>query len=191
MLDGPGAGDSVYSGVMRATLIPALCLAALSPLAAWSDEPAAPIDLDKLLRPPTSVSGPAGLGVPTVPRTGAAPTPRSLGGRTASEWRETFDKARSEVTTLDDRVRGGQEQLREASRGEYSYSPPGAGQASDPQVVRIRAELRRDRQSLETARRRLRDLEVEASLAGVPDEWRHDPVESPSPVGDAAEPTAQ
>ena len=39
--------------------------------------------------------------------------------------------------------------------------------------VRRRPELRRDRQSLETARQRRRELEVEASLAGVPEAWRH------------------
>jgi hypothetical protein len=39
-------------------------------------------------------------------------------------------------------------------------------------VLKLRAALKRDRQSLEAARQRLREIEVEASLAGVPDAWR-------------------
>jgi hypothetical protein len=42
-------------------------------------------------------------------------------------------------------------------------------------VLKVRAQLRRDRQSLEASRQRLRDLDVEASLAGVPEDWRKPP----------------
>ena len=45
------------------------------------------------------------------------------------------------------------------------------GEATDPEVLKLRAQLRRDRQSLEASRQRLRDLRVEASLAGVPEDW--------------------
>ncbi len=48
---------------------------------------------------------------------------------------------------------------------------PSSVRVPDPEVQKLRAQLRRDRKSLETARRRLRDLQVEASLAGVPDGW--------------------
>ena len=60
-------------------------------------------------------------------------------------------------------------------------SPTGGGMPSDPEVLRLRAQLRRDRQSLEAARQRLRDLDVEASLAGVPDDWMQPPT---APAGD-------
>ncbi len=65
-----------------------------------------------------------------------------------------------------------QVKLREVSGGaEWSYSPAGAGDATDPEVLKLLASLRRDRGSLETAHMRLRELEVEASLAEVPDHW--------------------
>jgi hypothetical protein len=105
----------------------------------------------------------------------AKPTLR--GGRDRETWRRDFENARTEVTQLDGQVDALQEKLRAASSGEWSYSPAGAGEASDPEVLKLRARLKRDRSSLETAHARLRDLEVEASLAEVPDHWIEPPAE--------------
>ena len=99
----------------------------------------------------------------------AKPTLR--GGRDRESWRRDFENARAEVTQLDGQVDALQEKLRAASTGEWSYTPTGAGEASDPEVLKLRAQLKRDRSSLATAQARLRDLEVEASLAEVPDPW--------------------
>ena len=72
-----------------------------------------------------------------------------------------------------------QEGIRAAAPDDWSFSPTGGGMPSDPEVLRLRAQLRRDRQSLEAARQRLRDLDVEASLAGVPDGWKQSRAASP------------
>jgi hypothetical protein len=121
------------------------------------NKPAAPLDLDRLLRPPGVV--------PATPT--AEPT---LGGRDRAKWRSEFANANAEVADLESKVEVSQQRLRANTVGDWNYSPAG-GEASDPEVLKLRAQLRRDRQSLETARQRQRDLRVEASLAGVPEAW--------------------
>ena len=120
-----------------------------------------------------------GLGDLLRPRQGfepSAPRPSSelKGGKDEAAWRDFFSQARGEVAALEGRVAGRQDELRRLSgdAAEYSFSPIQGGEHTDPEVQQLRTELKRDRQSLETARARLRDLEVEASLAGVPDAWR-------------------
>lgn len=148
------------------TLAP-LALAAEPELPAPAPEPSeAPqrspsLGLDDLLRPRG--------GFLPVPATG---TPEVRGGRDEVEWREAFGRARHEVAELEGRVAILQQKIREASSGAWSYAPIGSGEAAtDPEVLKLRAELKRDRQSLETAHARLRELEVEGSLSGVPDRW--------------------
>ncbi len=135
------------------------------PAAAQESEPSAPapsptqnLDLERLLRP-------------RVPATVA--TEQTYGGKDRAAWEEQFKRAREEVTDLEGKVDFTQDRLREAAAGDWNYSPAG-GEATDPEILKLRAQLRRDRQSLEAARQRLRDLQVEASLAGVPEEWRAD-----------------
>lgn len=99
------------------------------------------------------------------------PEEERYGGRNQEEWHRAFREARSEIARLEQRVEAMQVVLRETSTGEWGFSPAGGGAPTDPDVLKRRAELKRDRQSLEAARRRLRDLEVESSLAGVPEEW--------------------
>ena len=120
-------------------------------------KPPEPLDLNRLLRPP---------GV-------AAATPSaepSYGGRDRAAWRDVFQRESLEVADLEAKVEVSQNRLRQSVTGDWNYSPAG-GQATDPEVLKLRAQLRRDRQSLEASRQRLRDLRVEASLAGVPAEW--------------------
>ncbi len=133
-------------------------------------EPEAPADSAPEATPET---GAPSLGLDRLlrPRGTLPPQTLGFGARNRQEWVDAFEQARLEVDVLESRIEVAQEKLRQASSGNWSYSPTG-GEASDPEVLRLRAELRRDRQSLETARRRLRDLDVEASLAGVPQSWR-------------------
>lgn len=106
-------------------------------------------------------------------------TPRSVvlhetglrGGKDREAWRQEFEQARNEVAELEKQVASVQQVIRDKHRGDWGYTPTGGGAPSDPEILRLRAELKRDRQSLETAQNRLRDLEVEASLAEVPDSW--------------------
>ncbi|HXZ86872.1 MAG TPA: hypothetical protein VEI82_15425 [Myxococcota bacterium] len=118
--------------------------------------PGKTIDLDRLLHPPAASLQPSG---------------KIYGGRDQKGWQEEFRKARAEVADLQGKIEAEQEHLRSASGGEWQYSPAG-GEATDPEVLKLRATLRRDRQSLEASQQRLRDLDVEASLAGVPEDWR-------------------
>ena len=83
---------------------------------------------------------------------------------------------------LDRKVNASRERMSSAADGsEYQYSPLGGGVATDPEMLKLRAQLRRDEETLETAKRRLRDLEVEASLAGVPREWFEEKETEPAP----------
>ncbi len=119
--------------------------------------PSKPLDLDRLLRPPGGAIAP--------------PVEQTYGGRDRGAWQDEFVRARAEVADLEGKVENLQSRLREATGGDWNYAPAG-GEISDPEVLKLRAQLRRDRQSLEASRQRLRDLQVEASLAGVPEEWR-------------------
>jgi hypothetical protein len=140
-----------------------LSLGAGEPAPAPAPEPesapagdAAPLDLDRLLR---------------VPNVSAPEEPR-LGGRSRRAWYDDFARSRTDIADLERRIQEAQEKLRAQASSDWGFTPAGASTPTDPETLKLRADLRRDRQSLETARRRLRDLEVEASLAGVPDDWR-------------------
>ncbi len=107
----------------------------------------------------------------SVPATQAGGEAR--GGRSRPEWIEAFAAARREIQEIEARLETTRQKLSSsaAATGEYQYSPLGGGQQTDPETLKLRAQLKRDRESLDAARRRLRDLEVEASLSGVPREW--------------------
>jgi hypothetical protein len=118
--------------------------------------PTKSLDLDRLLHPSAIHLQPSG---------------KTYSGRDQKAWQEEFKRARQEVSDLEGKVEAGQARLRSAATGEWNYTPAG-GEVTDPEVLKLRSKLRRDRQSLEASRQRLRDLDVEASLAGVPEEWR-------------------
>ena len=100
------------------------------------------------------------------------------GGRDRETWYRDYQDALQEVSELKETVDSTQERMRRASGGSVTYSPMGAAETHDPEVVKLRAQLKRDRQSLDTAKSRLREIEVEASLGEVPDHWLH---EAPPP----------
>jgi hypothetical protein len=117
------------------------------------------LGLDRLLNPKVGPSSPA--------------TATRPGGKDRETWERQFRDAHTEVGQLRARVEESQRKMRDvAGDTSYSYSPAGGGETYDPEVLKVRAQIQRDRQSLEAAERRLRDLKVEASLAGVPEEWQ-------------------
>ena len=135
--------------------------------------PASP--LPPSLLPPTRAGG-RSLESLLRPRKGGIPPAKpeaaeTRGGRTRAEWAARFDSAREEIAQLETALAETRVKVGEASTGGYTYSPVGGGPTSDPEVVKLRAQLRRDKQSLEAAERRLRELEVEASLQSVPEDW--------------------
>jgi hypothetical protein len=131
--------------------------AAPSATAEPAERPA--LKLDSILRPRST---------PTAKIGGEA-----VGGRNRTEWADAFAGIRLEIQELDGKLEISRKKLSAsaAATGEYQYSPLGGGQSTDPETLKLRAQLKRDRESLDAARRRLRDLEVEASLSGVPREW--------------------
>jgi hypothetical protein len=57
----------------------------------------------------------------------------------------------------------------------WNMAPPGVpveAAETGPDTYRLRDEVRRWRAEIERSEARLRELEIEASLAGVPVEWR-------------------
>lgn len=111
----------------------------------------------------------------TRPYTESAPQREGRGERDRAEWRQAFAEAREQIVTIETRLEEARVQVAEAAGGSaYQYTPLGGtdGQGpSDPEVLKIRAQIKRDKRELEEAERRFRDLQVEASLAGVPADW--------------------
>jgi hypothetical protein len=128
------------------------------------------VDLDSLLRLP--------------PSSGPAPEARA-GGATRQEWEQRFATARGDVEAAQKAIDKAQQELEQKARGSdnWQMSAPGApaGSETSPMSYRLRQELRRQRDELASAERRLSDLEVEAKLAGVPDEWTQPPAAPPKP----------
>jgi len=160
---------------MRARLLVCACLAATLAGSAFADSKDS--ESPPPAAPPTTPeeAAPKKIGLDVLLNPGAVktqPTGRFYGGKDQKAWEDEFKRAREEVSDLEGKVEAGQKHLRSAAAGDWNYSPAG-GEPTDPEVLKLRAQLRRDRQSLETSRQRLRDLDVEASLAGVPEEWRN------------------
>lgn len=102
---------------------------------------------------------------PPAPQVGV-PLPARWSGEGRSSWHEAHREARAEVEHLEARLRALRDLLRERS-GDWHATESSAGVPPDPELVRLRAEFKRDRQSLELAHRRLAELECDALIAGV------------------------
>jgi hypothetical protein len=159
----------VHSGrtfrIALATLGAALCASAPG-ARAQEPEAAAPapaVPLERLLKLPDSVATPS-----SQPR---------RGGKTRAEWQEMFEKARADLAKAHQGLEDSRKELEEVAPDQaWSMSAPGlAAQASPSETsidFRLRQQIRRQREDLERAERRLQELGVEANLAGVPEAWR-------------------
>lgn len=153
---------------LRASALAGLLLAsALLPAAAGRAQtdagaPAGKVDLERLLELPR------GLEFDVERR----------GGLTRSEWIARYDEAYQSLAAARAGLADAQERLaRFASRnGNWNMAPPGlpveAAAEGGGDTWRLREEIRRWRAEIERAEARLRELDVEASLAGVPESWR-------------------
>jgi hypothetical protein len=108
------------------------------------------------------------------------------GGHTRDEWRERFDDARGEIDEHRAALDRARAELKEmvGEKGSWQMAAPGmpAAAAEDtPVSYQLREEIRRERDEMDRAEKRLRELEVEASLAGVPREWVIDGDENSTP----------
>jgi hypothetical protein len=135
----------------------ALAAILLSPAMATGQGP----DLDRLLKLPDSVEF----------------TSEKKAGATRSEWRQRFSEAREAVGDAETELEKAQAELAKVagSKSEWQMAPPGLpAQPSEDSSssFQLRQTVKRQRAELDRARARLRELEVEANLAGVPEEWR-------------------
>jgi hypothetical protein len=121
----------------------------------------APVELDRLLKlPPAS---------PAVSE--------RLGGATKGEWRARFGSARVERDAAQKALETAQGKLGEAvtDKEAWQMGMPGASKAEPtdaPVSYALRQEIRRQRDELARCERHLKDLTIEADLAGVPQDWR-------------------
>jgi hypothetical protein len=150
---GFGAGARAFAGAL-ALAFPA---AAEPEQAKQAEEP--PVALERLLKLPDSVD------TSTEQRAGA----------TRPEWRGRFAQARAELSTAREKLERAQAELeKEAGTSDaWQVGPPGVTPSTDaPVSYKLRQEIKRGREEVARAEKKLRDLEVEANLAAVPEDWR-------------------
>jgi hypothetical protein len=128
-----------------------------------------------------------------LPPSGAPAAEPRAGGVSRHEWEQRFAAARGDVAAARNAIDKAQQELGALARGTETWqmSAPGAqaGTENSPVSYRLRQELRKQREELSSAERRLTDLEVEANLAGVPEEWIRPPEKAP-PEAQAIPPDA-
>jgi hypothetical protein len=139
----------------------AACLVGAAPAAAEEPAPEAPrIGLDELLKLPDSLRYDVD----------------QKGGATRGEWRERFLSLRDALERERASLEKAKLELEETAGASdaWKLGLPGAGNASAdaPLDYRLRHEIRQHEAEIGRLERRLRDLEVEANLAGVPADWR-------------------
>jgi hypothetical protein len=147
------------------------CLLALVSVAAFvapawaadpvSGDPGGP-NLDQLLKLPSSIEY----------------SSEKKAGATRSEWRQRFHDARAAVKSADAALKKAQDQLAEVagSKDDWQFTPPGlpagANDENSTTSFALRQEVKRQKSEVERSKARLRELDVEANLAGVPEDWR-------------------
>lgn len=129
-----------------------------------------PVSLDRLLKIPSS-------SVPTAPVAA-----EKRGGRTRSQWQDRYRTVRLELVKAEENLAESRAVLEErmsTETSQWKMAAPGIGDATStsdaPTDYRLTQQLRRDREELARAKRAVQDLDVEANLAGVPEDWRQEP----------------
>jgi hypothetical protein len=142
----------------------ALAVAGLAVAASAADDPpaAAPVPLDRLLKLPAA-------------SVGSATGEERYGRRTRSDWEGRFQGAAAELVAARKALADSRKKLEEIAPDKgWSMSAPGMPVSAEesPLDFKLRQEMRRQREEVERAERRLDELTVEANLAGVPEDWR-------------------
>jgi DNA repair exonuclease SbcCD ATPase subunit len=123
-------------------------------------DPPPPVELDQLLR---------------IPKTTPVENVRH-GGATRSEWKERFAETQENLEQARAALAAARKELEglASEQGNWQMAAPGMPQGepeNSPVSYRLLQEIRRQREEVARYERRLRDLQIEANLAGVPDEW--------------------
>jgi len=138
---------------------------ALAASAGWAQQPATepapePAQLDRLLKLPESQS----FGVDR------------RGGLSRGEWRTRFLEVRTSLDSERQSLATAQGKLDEVAgnASNWQMAPiPGMEPSPDaPLDYQLRLQIRRHKSEIERLEKKLRELEIEANLAGVPEEWR-------------------
>ncbi|HEY8155915.1 MAG TPA: hypothetical protein VII72_17425 [Myxococcota bacterium] len=103
---------------------------------------------------------------------------QQIGSGTKNQWRSRFTSARSEHDAAAAALEATQKKLGTVA-GEtdaWQIAAPGAGASAAaseaPIDFQLKQDLRRQREDLARSERHLRELTIEADLAGVPPDWR-------------------
>ena len=103
-----------------------------------------------------------------------------VAGASEDEWKRRFDRADKAIGEAHESLAETRRELdgvaEAGGASQWSVAPPGGGdggnQGPSPLSFKLRQELVRNREALESAEKALRELRIEADLAGVPAEWR-------------------
>jgi hypothetical protein len=97
------------------------------------------------------------------------------GGLTRGEWRARYGEVRADLQKERAAYEQTQAKLEDEAGGQWAVNPiPGAEQdtSKNPVDFQLRTQLRRQRDEIDRLERKIRQLDIEANLAGVPDDWR-------------------
>ena len=139
--------------------VPAAAEGEAKPAPAEQPAPAPGVKLDQLLTLPSD-------------RTYAV---ERKGGLTRGEWRTRYGEVRADLVKEREALAGTEAKLDDAAGAAWSVNPiPGSetDTSRSPVDFQLRTELRKHREEIDRLERKLRQLDIEANLAGVPDEWR-------------------
>ena len=124
-----------------------------------AEQSAPQVDLDSLLKLPKSMRYDV----------------ERKGGATRGEWRERFVTLRGDLAREREVLETAKLSLEKAASGAdaWTFSPAGIGNVTDSPVdYQLREKIRHGEAEVARLEHGLRELEVEANLAGVPEEWR-------------------
>lgn len=123
---------------------------------------AAAVPLDRLLKLPESFTS-------RVP-------PPTRAGASQKEWQDRFQQARDDIAEARVALARVQRELEETASASNTWQVAAPGQPpqseTSPLSFRLTQELKRRREQLGQAEADLQDLEIQANLAGVPEDWR-------------------
>jgi len=124
------------------------------------DATAPPMSLDDLMRLPSATE----------------PTSQvRKGGGTRHEWEGRFEEAHADIRDAKAELSASQRELEQLASGDqWKMGAPGApaGTENSPVSFKLREQMRRQREDVTAAERRLTELRIEAGLAGVPEDWQ-------------------
>ena len=170
--------DSAHSPGWSASLVGLVRLLALAAIASSAQ-------LARAADPATADRGGPGLDQLLKLPSSTEFSAEKKGSATRNEWRQRFHEARTSVKSAEVAVKKAQDELAEVagSKGDWQFTPPGLPAESNADATssfQLRQELKRQRGELERSKARLRELEVAANLAGVPEDWRDPSTEARS-----------